>query len=286
MIKEKFYKQKFDINFTDEDLEYYNSIRKDYLSDILEKSNQMDKLLNIIYDKKIDKLNVEKIFEANRIAHSIKGTGYSFGFKFISEICFCIEELLDNMYKSSGLPKKDIDMLTLRSADFNNILFDVVENYYLPNKKFDTPDEYKIRFVEVLNKSELSASLSSEPEPQKKTSVLLCDNSDFLIKSIESNLKKFSDKFIFLYSSDISDALWKIEMNKFDIVITSYHFGNFTGLSLFSALKHSISYKKINLYIITSNIDDAVLQCGFPSEKVLRKDVGLVKKLCGIIEGL
>jgi len=287
MLKDKFLKQKYEIYFTDEDYEYFNSVRENYLTDILEKLNKLDSSLFLLSEQKELIEYKDLIYDCNRLAHSIKGTGYSFGFKFISEVAFCIEELLafvlDNFNDTSEKYKNIFSQTIL----FNDLLIDVIKNYFLKTTEFETTKDYKNKLVNLIkitdnilkssnadnenSKIELEkndnekfkeTNAASEIKTQehnspksKKIKILLCGETYLIFNNLIRISQTKNAVFDFYYAPGFLEAFYEITTKPIDFIFSEFQLKDFTAIDIYNVLKNTKKYQNIPFYFIVSDFN-------------------------------
>ncbi len=142
MLKE----QDFKINFTPDHLEYIKSARNEFLLDIKEQSEKIKNILNSL--TALDNFSAKKLSECKEIAHSIKGTGYTFGFKIISDLAFCIEYLLKQ--QSDADNKKILNHL----LEFNNLFLEIIDFFISNSDKNNLSANLKNKMNELMNNAD------------------------------------------------------------------------------------------------------------------------------------
>jgi chemotaxis protein histidine kinase CheA len=146
MLKKALEEQDFKINFTPDHLEYIKSAREEFLLDIKERSEKIKNILNSVIAT--NNIPAKKISECKEIAHSIKGTGYTFGFKIISDLAFCIEYILKQQPDAEN--KKVFKIL----IEFNILLSDII-NYFVSNVNDNNlPDRFTKKMNALLDMEE------------------------------------------------------------------------------------------------------------------------------------
>jgi len=159
MLSTRLRNQNFINSFTQEDYKYFNTNRDKFLLDIKDKSKKLEFEIGLIVTNK--DISEEKLNKCKVITHGFKGIGYSFGFKFISEVGFCMDEMLNDLlnkrkYIQNKYSYTNKDYLIFNiSKEFNDLLSDVITRYFLKNKKFIPPNEYYDRLHSLLNKADL-----------------------------------------------------------------------------------------------------------------------------------
>ncbi len=156
MFKVEFNSQKFDLNFTQDDFDYFSFVRDDFLLDLKGRSKNIKMLLeHITYS---ENRSEDQLSECIDIAHSIKGTGFTLGFKFLSEVGLCIEAFLNFLVENPNLDLKSKESLIRISQECNKLLYDIINNYFLTNKEYNSPEEYNDKLQALLNKAEVFCS--------------------------------------------------------------------------------------------------------------------------------
>lgn len=284
MLKEKFNNQKYEVYFTDEDYEYYNTVRQSFLSDLLEKIEVLDKQLFDLSETEEISAKKDLLYNCNRAAHSIKGTGYSFGFKFISEVSFCIEEILDYVLNN----KLDLDIfqkILNVSLSFNDLLSDVIRNYFLQNDKFDVPSEYNNLLLDLIDKTDNVLNKKNNDNKSHKN-ILICGINKFIFNNIQrcsEKNEKCSYNFNCFYASDLPNIFTILQNNKIDYIFSEYDFKNFTALAVYSALPHIDGCSNIPFYFIVSNVNSELLSLKIDNKFILLKNKSLLSKLVNIV---
>ncbi|MBP7654569.1 hypothetical protein KA977_14195 [Candidatus Dependentiae bacterium] len=286
MLKEKFLKQKYDVNFTDEDYEYFNSVRKNYLSDILEKTAKLDKQLFFLSEQTDISEYKDIIYDCNRTAHSIKGTGYSYGFKFISEVSFCIEEILDYVLNKFNIQSSNKESTFDSCILFNDLLAEVIKDYFLKNSEFNVSSEYKKKLVNLINQIENIFDNSNEINSEEiviKKNILVCGNTNFIFSTLSKSFNTQS-LFDFYFAPGFIEILYELTKKKFDYIFSEYNLGEFNALSVYLTLKQTEKYSNIPFYFIVSDISEKLINAQLPSDIILLKDKKLINKIVEIIK--
>jgi hypothetical protein len=284
LLKEKFQNQTYAINFNDEDYEYYNTVRKSYLIDILEKTEKLEHQLFALSEKKDLSENKDIIYECNRIAHSIKGTGYSFGFKFISEISFCIEELLDYVLNNIDIDINTIQSIFCISNSFNDLLSDVIKTQFLNTTNFDANKLYYDKLYKMIDKTDLifKKSTSNKPKETEKN-VLICGNNNFIFNNIKRYCKN-NQNYKFHFAPSYLGAIYEISNKRIDFIFSEFELQKFNAISLYISLKYVDAYKNIPFYFIVSDINQKMKDANISKDIVLFKKNYLLKNIIDILK--
>ncbi len=286
MLNEKFLKQKYEVSFTDEDYEYFNSVRKNYLSDILEKNAKLDKQLFFLSEQTDISEHKDVIYDCNRIAHSIKGTGYSYGFKFISEVSFCMEEILDYILDNFNIKLCKKDCGFDRCILFNDLLTEVIKDYFLKNSEFNVSSEYKKKLVNLINQTENIFNNGNEIYSEKiiiKKNILVCGKTNFIFNTLSKSFNNQS-LFDFHFAPGFIEILYELTNKKIDYIFSEYNLGEFNALSVYLTLKQTEKYSNTPFYFIVSDIPEKLIKAQIPSDIILLKDKKLINKIIEIIK--
>lgn len=283
MLKEKFLNQKYEIEFTDEDYEYYNSVRKSYLIDILEKTETIEHQLFSLSEKNDFIENKDSIYDCNRLAHSIKGTGYSYGFKFISEIAFCIEEILDYVLKHINIEPNIIQGIFCQCMSFNDLLAYSIKNIFLNTSNFVADKSYYVKLHKMINETDnLLKNNSIERIFSNKKNILICGNNNFIFNNIKRFCKNYKN-ILFHYAPGFLGAIYELSNKKIDIVFSEFSFKHFNALSLYSTLKCDDDYNNLPFYFIVSDFNKKMEDNNISKNIVLLKNNDLLKNIKSII---
>ncbi len=287
MIKEKALSQKYDINFTTEDWEYFNTVRQDYLSDVLEKNLKLEKKLFTLTESPDYVEWKDLIYECNRIAHSMKGTGYSFGFKYISEVSFCIEELLDYILNNKELNNITAKKIFEKCTQFNDLIIEIVKNYFLRNNSFDTPDKFKYLLEELIDKTDQIFVIKTEANDNQviiKKNILFIGHTNFIYKSYTKIYgNKLNQNFNFIFASGFIEGFYEIINKKISVIFCEFTLEPFNALSIYYSLKHSDNFSNLPFYFIVSDINKKLKESKISSEFIFIKDKYLINKIYEII---
>ncbi|HOK41740.1 MAG TPA: hypothetical protein PLD27_11960 [bacterium] len=283
MLKEKFLSQKYEINFTDEDIEFFNSARENYLLDVLEKTVLLDKHLFFLTELK--ELNDYKdlIYECNRLTHSIKGTGYSYGFKFISEVAFCLEELLNYVLNNMNEKIEKIQSIFKACVNINDLLNDVIKNYFFKNTEYNVSDEYNQKLFKFINETDKILKEENVKKDDINKNILICGNNAFIFNNI-TRLFKNNRNFIFYYAPGFLETFYEIINRKIDFVFSEFYLNEFNAFAIYSTLKNTPKYSTIPFYFIVSDINALLIKNKIPKKIILFKDKDLFTNISNIIQ--
>ncbi|HPP86791.1 MAG TPA: Hpt domain-containing protein, partial [bacterium] len=287
----------------------FNSVRENYLTDILEKLYKLETSLFFLSEQKELIEHKDLIYECNRLAHSIKGTGYSFGFKFISEVAFCIEELLAFVLDNFNDTSEKNKTIFLQAILFNDLLIDVIKNYFLKTNEFETTKDYKTKLINLIkitdnilksndnNKRAQTAQNQNENEKsqkendklliqkqpsQKKIKILLCGETHLIFNNLIRISQTNNALYAFYYAPGFLDAFYEITNKPIDFIFSEFQLKDFTAIDIYNVLKNTQKYQNIPFYFIVSDFNK-LENYKIDSNLIVKKDQDLFKNILKII---
>lgn len=224
---------------------------KKYLSEFQEEINEVEVL--IFEFSNPQKINDSKL-ELTRLIHSMKGTAGSYGFELLSLICHKIE---DQLLTAVG---QNVDTLIDSLLGLNDKLSEVLK-YYKENDQ-NKLNEAKLRLLgKLLDKKTPKQQTNDELSPNmlhQKGSILICENSRFLLNTLATQASAFDVEIS--YAKDGYDALGRMLVERFDLVIISKHIPVIEALPLIKTITALRNTSGMQFVLITSSSDKPDLE--------------------------
>jgi CheY-like chemotaxis protein len=227
-------------------------LRDDYLNELPEKIQLIEALvLNLNKDKDRDNFN-----ELYRHIHNQKGTSGTHGLPFLSTICHQFENELADI-------NENLDLIT--EAHIKNWfsyldLFSEVADHLKQGNTDTSKFENRLKtFRNTINKTTYSC--------------LLVDTKSATLNIINEVLKQHSIHTVII--EDAYDALGRLLIDKFDMLICGMKASSLSGIGVISALKTSSSINhNIPSILITSTLFERTLRDNDP-DYIIKKDTNL-----------
>ncbi len=236
-------------------------LRNTFLEGLPEK---LDRLENLLLEMEKNGADSEAFNEFYRIAHSLKGSGGTFGLHIITTICHQMEDLLNTTDGGT----KYTPALIATSLNYVDLLRLTVEQVHAGNESFPQVEERLHKLRKQLAK--------------KQFTVLLVDNSKLLTQIYLQALAELPVRPVVM--SDGPQALMRALTEPFDLLITTNEIPVLNGVALIGALKLSSTRNhNIKTILITSNKNIAAhLNRSTDPDYIIVKDATLAQNLIGI----
>ena len=205
--------------------------------------------------------------------HSIKGSASAFQFKTIQLLCHKVEDIVIATQQPSEIIKQ-VDTL-LKYCDAINeyantykLQRHVSEDEFLKKHSVLFEDAQHEKIIDNKNSLQLRINLK----------VLVVDISFSLMNNLKKYITNYNLKLSFSHNSN--DALTRISMEKFDLIISSYFTEPLNGLNLCMAIKNQWKEKNIKFVICPSQkIDPELLKnrTNFLPDHTIIKDQDMYK---------
>ena len=199
--------------------------------------------------------NEEIFFSLYRQVHSLKGSGATFGFHIITNICHQLEDTLSQLEEKLTIDTVLVDCI-LKYIDVLRKAYTLI---YQDQKDFSVVE----RELAALKQGSHNHVLHG----------LVVENSQVNISLIKGIFNDYDCNMA--YVNNGLEALQRLLHEKFDFLITSYELASLNGIALISATKLGSSVNKnIRTALITANPNVKIPECLLPN-KIIVKNVDL-----------
>ncbi|MDB2447021.1 Hpt domain-containing protein [bacterium] len=195
--------------------------------------------------------------------HSVKGTGGSYGYLYISEVCHKIEDQIKNYGE---------DKYSNEFSDFLLKQLDTIKSYiaiFKNTHERDTLDRVLVTFIEN----------AQEKEKCSKPRILVCDTKKSLIALIRSS--KLAEDYDLSYVSLGLNALSRTLNEKWDYLLLTNQLQDIEGTGILYALKSSS--KNIPTIIFISSDSNKKFTKGLEPDHLVHVDRDLIENLEKIV---
>lgn len=231
-------------------------LRDNYLDELPEKIQTIESIILDINKNK----NIDDFHELYRHIHSQKGTAGTHGLPFLSAICHQLEDEFTDVGENLSSITDANTKNWLAYMDLFSEVSEYLRDGYTDTSKFE--DKLKV-LMKTISKSTYSC--------------LLVDTKSATLNIITEVLKQHSIHTTIF--EDGYEALGRLLLNKYDMLICGQKVSSLTGVGLITAIKTSEGINQdIPSILITSTSFNRTIRANDP-DYIIKKDTSLPKSL-------
>ncbi|MAF90732.1 MAG: hypothetical protein CL674_05600 [Bdellovibrionaceae bacterium] len=231
----------------------FSQIQKSYLSELLEQIEEMESFF-LEYEKTKDESLIRK---AIGLMHSMKGTAGSYMLNEFSSLCHKVEDLL-------------VDERVVSDKKFAQIMFSVIDlcRNYIYNWEPNRPQALVNQLDELLDDFSLKQVRKCLILEMSRSMSMLYSN---IVKNFGFNIS---------FSADSFEALNRLVLEDFDLILFSTNMGSFEGNLLYNAVMQIVpdKFDSTDVLIISTSESSMKKFHNFEGELLL-KDRNIMENL-------
>lgn len=238
----------------------FEKLRKEYILELAEKFELIEKSA-LELDKSDQKKRELLLREISALTHSIKGGAGSYEMDAISQLCHQFEDYLINI-------QIDDNNLSNQTLSFVDNLKKLSNDYYNGKQPLALPAQPMLVDKSIF----------------KSKKALVVEDSKTIMMTYKETLNQSG--YCLSIASSGTEALVRLENEKFDLVISGATTKNISGRALLAACRYSEGPNKHTPFVIATSQDFYELPKEFSTAYVLTKDASLKSNLLQLLQKL